>query len=72
LFKNSSDGEEKMNLPMLEELALRTQTRRVARLRRVCNIKDRFKLKLKRRKIQIKFSGSRWNLEKWVFTTHQW
>jgi hypothetical protein len=35
-------------------------------LRKVCNVKEILKLKLKRRKIQIKLNGSKWNLERWV------
>jgi hypothetical protein len=62
LFTNSSDGGEKTNLPMPEELALGTLARRVTRLNKVCKIKDKFQLKLIRRKIQIKLSGLRWNL----------
>jgi hypothetical protein len=38
LFTNSSDGEEKTNLPLLEELALGTLARKVAQLRRVYKI----------------------------------
>jgi hypothetical protein len=49
LFTNSSNGEEKTNLPMHEELASRTLARRITWLRRVCNIKDIFQLKLKRK-----------------------
>jgi hypothetical protein len=36
------DGEEKMNLPMPEELTLGTLVMRVAWLRRTYNIKNRF------------------------------
>jgi hypothetical protein len=36
---------------MPEELALGTLVKRVAWLRKVCKIKDKFQLKLKRRKI---------------------
>jgi len=42
LFTNSSDGEEKMNLPLLEELASGTLAKRVAWLRRVYKIKNKF------------------------------
>jgi hypothetical protein len=42
LFTNSSDGEEKMNLPMPEELPLGTLARKVARLKKVYKIKNRF------------------------------
>ncbi len=71
LFKNSLDGEEKINLPMLEELTLGTLTRRITQLRKVYNIKYRFKLKLRRRKIQIELNGSRWNLERWVLVVRK-
>jgi hypothetical protein len=56
LFTNSLDGEEKTNFP---KLALGTLARRVARLRRVCKIKNIFKIKLRKRKIQIELSGLR-------------
>jgi hypothetical protein len=72
LFTNSSDGEENMNLPMLEELASKTLVRKVAQLKRVCKIKDNFQLKLKRKKIQIELNVLRWNLDKWVFAIHKW
>jgi hypothetical protein len=72
LFTNSSDGEEKTNLPLLEELPLGTLTRRVAWLKRVCKIKDKFQLKLRKRKIQRKLNGLRWNLERWVFAAREW
>jgi hypothetical protein len=39
---NSSNGEENMNLPLPEELPLGTPTRRVAWLRRVYKIRNRF------------------------------
>jgi hypothetical protein len=42
LFTNSLDGEEKMNFPISEELTSRILARRVAQLRRVCKIKDKF------------------------------
>jgi hypothetical protein len=42
LFTNSSNGEEKMNLPLPKEFPLRTLARRVSQLRRVYKIKDRF------------------------------
>jgi hypothetical protein len=42
LFTNSSDGEEKMNLPLLKELASGTLAKRVAWLRRVYKIKNKF------------------------------
>jgi hypothetical protein len=38
LFKNSSNGEEKTNLLMFEELASRTLARRVTWLKKVYNI----------------------------------
>ncbi len=71
-FINSSDDEEKTNLPMLEELALGTLTKRITELRKVYKIKGRFKIKLKRRKIQMEFSGLKWNLERWVLVVHKW
>jgi hypothetical protein len=70
LFKNSSNGEEKKNLPMLEEFTSGTLARRVAQSRKVYNIKDKFQLKLRRRKIQIEFNESKWKLERWVFAAH--
>jgi hypothetical protein len=42
LFTNSSDGEEKMNLPLSEELPLGTLVRKVTRFKRIYKIKDRF------------------------------
>jgi hypothetical protein len=42
LFKISSNGEEKTNLLMLEELASKTLTKKATRLRKVYNIKDKF------------------------------
>jgi hypothetical protein len=42
LFTNSLDGEEKTNLPLPEEFPLRTLARKVARLKRIYKIKDRF------------------------------
>jgi hypothetical protein len=39
LFTNSSNGEEKTNLPMLKEIALRTLIRKVACLKKVQNYK---------------------------------
>jgi hypothetical protein len=36
------NGEEKMNFPMLEELASGTLARGVARLKKDCKIKNRF------------------------------
>jgi hypothetical protein len=42
LFTNSSDGEEKTNLPLPKELPSGTLTRRIAWLKRVCKIKDKF------------------------------
>jgi hypothetical protein len=42
LFTNSLDGEEKTNLPLAEEFPSGTVTKRVAWLRRVCKIKDKF------------------------------
>jgi hypothetical protein len=42
LFRFSSNGEEKTNLLMLEELASKTLAKRAAQLRKVCNIKDKF------------------------------
>jgi hypothetical protein len=52
LFTNSSNGEEKMNLPLPEKLPLGTLIRKVAWLMRVCKIKDKLQLKEKRRKMQ--------------------
>jgi hypothetical protein len=46
--------------------------RKIAWPRRVYNIKNNFKLKLKRRKMQVELNGSRWNLERWDFVVHQW
>jgi hypothetical protein len=51
LFTNSSDGEEKTNLPMPEEFASRTLARRIAWLKGACKIIDIFKLKSRIRKI---------------------
>jgi len=62
LFTNSSDGEKKTNLPMLEEFASGTLTRKVAWVRKVCKIKEKFQLKLKKRKIQRKLNGLIWKL----------
>jgi hypothetical protein len=42
LFTNSSNGEEKTNVPLLKELSLGTLIRRVAWLRRIYKIKDNF------------------------------
>jgi hypothetical protein len=42
LFKNSLDGEEKTNLPLPKELPLGTLTRKVAQLKKIYKIKDRF------------------------------
>jgi hypothetical protein len=42
LFTNSSDGEEKTNLPMLEELALGALARIIAWLKGVYKIMDIF------------------------------
>jgi hypothetical protein len=53
------DGEEKTKLLMFKELTSGTLARRVAQLGRVCNIKNRFQLKLKIRKIQIELNGSK-------------
>jgi hypothetical protein len=41
-FTNLSDGEEKTNLLMLKELTLRTLVKKIAWLRMVYKIKDRF------------------------------
>ncbi len=72
LFTNSLDGEEKTNFPMPKELTSRTSARRVAWLRKVCKIQYIFFIKLRKRKIQIKLSGLRWNLERWVLDVHKW
>jgi hypothetical protein len=72
LFTNSSNGEENMNLPLLEELPSRTLIRIVAWLRKHYKIKNRFQLKLKRRKIPKKFNGLKWNLERWVLVVCVW
>jgi hypothetical protein len=71
-FKNSSDGEEKTNLPMPKELASGTLAKRITRLKRVRKIKDKFFIMLRNRKIQIELCGLRWNLERWVFIVHKW
>jgi hypothetical protein len=42
LFRNSSDDEEKTNIPVPKELASGTLTRIITRLRRVYNIKNKF------------------------------
>jgi hypothetical protein len=42
LFTNSSDCEEKMNLPLFEELTSGTLAKRVAWLRRVYKIRNKF------------------------------
>jgi hypothetical protein len=42
LFTNSLDGEENMNFPLHEELPWKALARRVARLKRICKIKNRF------------------------------
>jgi hypothetical protein len=57
---------------MPEELASGTLTKRIVELRKVYKIKDNFKIKLKRRKIQIEFSGLKWNLERWILVVHKW
>jgi hypothetical protein len=62
LFTNSMDGGEKTNMPMPKEFALGTLARIITRLNKVYKIKDKFQLKLIRRKIQIEFNGLRWNL----------
>jgi hypothetical protein len=72
LFTNSFNGEEKKNIPMPKEVTLGFLTKKVAQLRKVCKIKNRFQIKLRRKKIQIEFSGLRWNLESWVLITHKW
>jgi hypothetical protein len=48
LFTNSSDGEEKMNLPMPRDLASRTLIKKVTQLKKVYNIKNIFKLKVEK------------------------
>jgi hypothetical protein len=63
LFINSSDGEEKMNFLVPKEFTSRTLARRVAWLRKVYKIKNIFK---------IKFSGLKWNLERWVLAACKW
>jgi len=50
LFRNSSNGEKKTNLPMPKELALGTLTRIVTQVRRVCNIKEIFQIIKKKKK----------------------
>jgi hypothetical protein len=45
------DGEERKNFPIRKELTSRTLARRIAQLKRVCKIKEKFQLKLRRRKI---------------------
>jgi hypothetical protein len=52
LFTNSLNGEEKRNFPLPKELPSRTLTRRVAQLKRVYKIRNKFQLKERRRKIQ--------------------
>jgi hypothetical protein len=49
-----------------------TLMKRIARLRKVCNIRDIFQLKLKRRKIGIKLTRLKWNLERWVLIARKW
>jgi len=71
-FRNSLNGEEKINFLMPKELTLGTLAKRVAHLKRVCKIKDKFLIKFRRRKIQIKLNGLKSNLENWVFTTYKW
>jgi hypothetical protein len=53
-FINSSNGEEKMNLPMPKELTLGTVAKRVAQLKRVHKIKNKFLIMLRRRKNTIR------------------
>jgi hypothetical protein len=48
LFTNSSNGEEKTNLPMPRDLASRTLIRKLARLKKVCNIKNEDKQKVEK------------------------
>jgi len=50
LFTSSSNGEEKMNLPMHEEFTSRTLVRRIAQLRRVYNIKKHISIKIEKKK----------------------
>jgi len=71
-FKNSLDGEEKTNLPIPQELRLGTLAKRITQLKKVCKIKDKFLIMLRRRKIQIELRGLRWNLERWVFIVCKW
>jgi len=51
---------------------LGTLVRKVAWLKKVYKIKDKFQLKLRKRKIQIELSGLKWNLERWVLATRKW
>lgn len=53
----------KRHFPMLEELTSGSLAKKFAQIRTVYNIKNKLQLKLKRRKIRIKLSGSRWNLK---------
>jgi len=61
-------GDESSNV----QRTLGTLTRRVTWLRRVYRIKDKFQLKLRKRKIQIELSGLKWNLERWVLAARKW
>jgi hypothetical protein len=63
LFTNSLDGEKKTNFPMPEELVSGSLAKKFAQIRKVYNIKNKLQQKLRRRKIRIKLSGSRWNLK---------
>jgi hypothetical protein len=54
LFTNSLDGEEKMSLPLLEELPSRTLTKRVAWLRRICKFTRQILVEKKKYKITMK------------------
>jgi hypothetical protein len=50
LFTSSSNGEEKTNLPMPEEFTSRTLVRRIAQLRKVCNIEKQISTKIEKKK----------------------
>jgi hypothetical protein len=52
LFTNLLDGEDKTNLPLLEELPLDTLTRRVPRSRRIYKIKRQNSTKEERNKMK--------------------
>jgi hypothetical protein len=60
LFINSSDGEEKMNLPLIEELPLGTLTKRVALLKSICKIKRQILIKEEE---ENKYNESLWDCD---------